>query len=101
MGSPLSPIIADIVLQDLEEKALNTLRFTPRFYFRYVDDILMTVPSDSIDSTLLIFNSFHDRLQFTSEVEVNRKINFLDVILIVENNFLIFDWFHKSFQADI
>ncbi|XP_025262217.1 uncharacterized protein LOC112637212 [Camponotus floridanus] len=96
MGSPISPIIADIVLQDLEEKALNTLRFTPRFYFRYVDDILMTVPTDSIDSTLSIFNSFHDRLQFTCELEVDRKINFLDVTIIVNNNVLIFDWFHKS-----
>ncbi|XP_025261928.1 uncharacterized protein LOC112637139 [Camponotus floridanus] len=96
MGSPLSPIIADIVLQDLEEKALNILRFTPRLYFRYVDDILMTVPSDSIDSTLSIFNSFHDRLQFTFELEVDRKINFLDVTIIVENNVLIFDWFQKS-----
>ncbi|XP_025269898.1 uncharacterized protein LOC112639584 [Camponotus floridanus] len=96
MGSPLSPIIADIVLQDLEKNALNMLKFTPRFYFRYVDDILMTVPSDSIDMTLSIFNSFHDRLQFTSELEVDRKINFLDVTIIVENNALIFDWFHKS-----
>lgn len=56
----------------------------------------MTVPSDFIDLTLSTFNSFHDRLQFTSEVEVDRKINFLDVTIIVENNVLIFDWFHKS-----
>ena len=56
----------------------------------------MTVPYDSIDLTLSIFNSFHDRLQFTFELEVDRKINFLDVTLIVENNVLIFDWFHKS-----
>jgi len=96
MGSPLSPVIADIVLQDLEKKALNTLRFTPQLYFRYVDDILMTVPFDSIDLTLSTFNSFHDRLQFTLELEVDRKINFLDVTLLVENGVLIFDWFHKS-----
>jgi len=100
MGSPLSPIITDIVLQDLEERALNTLRFKPLFYFRYVDDILLTVPSDSIELTLVTFNSFHDRLQFTSEVEADRKINFLDVTLIVDNS-LIFDWFHKSFLRKI
>ncbi|XP_072743287.1 uncharacterized protein [Anoplolepis gracilipes] len=57
MGPPLSPIIADIVLQDLEKKALNTLHFNPPFYFRFVDDIIMAVPSDSIDYTPNTFNS--------------------------------------------
>jgi len=37
MGSPLSPIIAEIVLQDLEKKALGLLSIP--FYHRYVDDI--------------------------------------------------------------
>ncbi|XP_072748549.1 uncharacterized protein [Anoplolepis gracilipes] len=62
MGSPLSPIIADIVLQDIEEKALTLLNFTPPIYFRYVDDILISVPPKFIDETLTIFNSSHNRV---------------------------------------
>lgn len=37
MGSPLSPILADIVMQDLEERAISILDLY--FYVRYVDDI--------------------------------------------------------------
>ncbi|XP_011867795.1 PREDICTED: uncharacterized protein LOC105561973 [Vollenhovia emeryi] len=51
MGSPLSPIIADITMQDLECKAMETLRFRPMFYIRYVDDIAMSVPSTMKSST--------------------------------------------------
>lgn len=45
MGSPLSPILADIVLQDLEENALSQISCHIPFYLRYVDDVAMAVPS--------------------------------------------------------
>jgi len=41
MGSPLSPVIADIVMQDLEKRVLETFNFDIPFYFRYVDDLVM------------------------------------------------------------
>lgn len=95
MGSPLSPIIADIVLQDLESKALKSLTFTPLFFVRYVDDIALAAPATLCDHTLNIFNSFHPRLQFTMEIGEENKLNFLDVSLILVDNHLIFDWYHK------
>lgn len=93
MGSPLSPIIADIVLQDLENRALQALSFTPTFYFRFVDDLILAVPYDLIDYTLDIFNSLHNRLQFTLKTDDNNKINLLDLTLILVNNKIIYDWF--------
>ncbi|XP_018376444.1 PREDICTED: uncharacterized protein LOC108769756, partial [Trachymyrmex cornetzi] len=94
MGSPLSPIIADIVMQDLETEALDILGVPLPFYFRYVDDILTAVPIDSIDHVLTVFNSFHERLQFTLENGVD-KINFLDLTLIKNKDRLEMDWYHK------
>ena len=41
MGSPLSSIVSDIVMQDLEIKALQRLSISPFFYVRYVDDIAL------------------------------------------------------------
>lgn len=41
---PLSPIIADIVMQDLEEKVLHSIDFRLPFYYRYVDDIIIATP---------------------------------------------------------
>jgi len=55
MGSPLSPIIADIVMQDLE-KMLNSLDFDISFY-RYVDDIIIiAIPSFKVQEVLEKFN---------------------------------------------
>jgi len=48
MGSPLSSIIADLVLIDIEDRAINSLNIPLPFYIRYVDDILLAAPSDSI-----------------------------------------------------
>lgn len=95
MGSPLSPIIADIVLQDLESKALSILPFYVPFYIRYVDDIAMTAPPSFFQKVLEVFNSFHSRLQFTMEVGLNKRLNFLHVTIITREERFIFDWFHK------
>lgn len=51
MGSPLSPIIADITMQELEIKALNSLLFNIPLYFRYVHDIAMAIPDDKIQQS--------------------------------------------------
>jgi len=67
MGSPLSPIISDL-MRDLKERTLEILDHSLPSYFRYVDDIAMAILSDSINKVLNIFNSFHPRLQFTLEV---------------------------------
>jgi len=48
MSSSLSPVIANLVLQNLEKKntlALNTLTFHILFYVHYVDDIAMAAPA--------------------------------------------------------
>lgn len=64
IGSPLSLIIADIVLQNSETLALKKLiltfilTFILIFYFKYVDDIVFTVPSSKLNELVAIFNSF-------------------------------------------
>ena len=41
MGSPLAPVFANIFLGFYESKRLNEYNLNkPKFYFRYVDDIL-------------------------------------------------------------
>jgi len=61
---------------------------------RYVDDILLAAPADSVNDILKTFNSFHPRLQFTLEIGGD-KLNFLDVTIVKSNANLEFDWSHK------
>ena len=95
MGSPLSPVIADIVVQDLESVALNSIGMDLKFYFRYVDDILLVSPKNQVDKILDTFNGINDRLQFTMEIEKDRNISFLDISIGVHNDTLILNWYHK------
>jgi len=98
MGSPLSPIIADVVMQELETTVLSAVNFQIPIHFRYVDDILMAVPQDKIDYILNVFNSFHSRLQFTLEVG-GKRINFLDTTIILDRNKIKIDWY-QHFRVD-
>jgi len=95
MGSSLSPAIADLVLQDLELVAINNLPFHLPFYYRYVDDIILAAPSNSLDALLKSFNAQHIRLQFTMEIERDKKISFLDLTLINDDGKIILDLYKK------
>ena len=96
MGNPLSPILSDIVLEDLEIECIKKFNVKPLFYFRYVDDILLCVPSNSIDHTLNTFNTYDKNLQFTVEIAKNKSISFLDLkIIIDQHRHIITNWYRK------
>jgi len=69
MGFPLSPVIADLTMRDLEENVLNSLNIWPVLYYRYVDDILLSAAKEEIHFILNKFNDYHDKLKFTLETE--------------------------------
>ena len=100
MGSSVSSLFADIVMQDLENSCLKKLKFKTAFFYRYVDDILTTVPNDKIDFLLKTFNSYHPKLKFTSELEKNSKINFLEISINRNNDKLINNWQRKEICSD-
>ena len=55
MGSPVSVVVANLVLEDIEQKAMSTFYTPPRFWKRYVDDTCTILPGDLV-------NSFHSHL---------------------------------------
>ncbi|XP_057325921.1 uncharacterized protein LOC130667978 [Microplitis mediator] len=96
MGSPLSPIAADMVMEDLEDECLSELAPHVYLYTRFVDDILVFLPKDKVELILKVFNGYHNRLQFTVERESDSRINFLELTLIRnETGGIEFDWYKK------
>lgn len=95
MGSPISPILAQIVMDFLLEKIIAKLPFQLPFLFKFVDDIITSVPAHQINTSLEIFNSLNQNIQFTMEEENNNSVPFLDTLLIRSNNKIILDWYQK------
>ena len=50
-----------------------------------------------IDTTVNIFNSYDQNLQFTIELPLNNSISFLDIKLIVnEQRYIVTNWYQKK-----
>lgn len=97
MGSPVSPVLANLVMEHLEETVLASLSRQPLLYLRYVDDIFCIAKETDIQTIHNSFNSFHEKLQFTIETETDNSIPFLDLtIQRNDNGRLITDWYHKN-----
>ena len=99
MGSIISPIIGDIVINDLIYTILDQISFEIPIIYNYVDDLLLCIPKDKIDSTLKLFNSYNDNLKFTIEIQNQNFITYLDTKLIIEENKIIIDWHQKTHSS--
>ena len=81
MGSPVSVVVAEIVIQHMERKIFDS-NYDFLFWYHYVDDILTCIPKNEIKQILLFINSINRNIQFTLEQEENNIINFLDLKII-------------------
>ncbi|XP_018355891.1 PREDICTED: telomerase reverse transcriptase-like [Trachymyrmex septentrionalis] len=100
MGSPLSPILADLVIQDLEHNIFDILITHIPLYYRYVDDILLAAPTNQITNILDSFNAYQERIKFTVDYGDEFGISFLDVKLLYDKGSIIFDLYTKPTRRD-
>ena len=100
MGSPVSVVIAEIVMQNIEERALSTCRQTIPLWLRYVDDTFTAVRHDEIDAFHNHLNEQNTDIQFTREVEENGKLPFLDCLVSHNDNSLRTTVYRKPTHTD-
>ncbi|XP_039304223.1 uncharacterized protein LOC120357563 isoform X2 [Solenopsis invicta] len=81
MGSPVSPIIANIFMEHLKGKILKKTPFKPSTWFRYVDDtfVIWSHGKETLPPFLAFLNAQQLNIKFTMEVEQKNQIPFLDV----------------------
>ncbi|XP_022110786.1 uncharacterized protein LOC110990212 [Acanthaster planci] len=81
MGSPLSPVLADLFMEEFEQTAhlLCGPQLEPNVWIRYVDDTFVVWPHSPQDLQLFLqhLNSQHNNIQFTMEKEKDGRIAFL------------------------
>ena len=86
IGLSVSPVLADLVIQDIEESVLNKYKKFIIHYGRYVDDSYLIVEKEKIKQILEKFNNYEQRIKFTQEIEENSRIRFLDTLIIKNND---------------
>lgn len=97
MGSPVSVVISEIVMQYTEKQLLEQPPVLPLFWFRYVDDCVTAIPRDTEILMQDHINSINRNIQFTHEKQVNNHIAFLDLdIEIKQDRNLAFGVHRKS-----
>ena len=104
MGSPLSDVMAEIFLQDLEDSRIKPLLESKcvTFYPRYVDDNIIIYDVTRTDSETIVqhANSMHSNLQLTPTLESNNQISFLDILIIRKSQQLETDVYRKPTTTD-
>ena len=70
MGSPVSPIVCNLYMEDFEQKAIRTAANPPTWWRRYVDDTHTKLKKAHSQQFTDHLNNIDDDIKWTTEPEV-------------------------------
>ncbi len=82
----MSVVVANLVIEDVEERALESFPSPPWFWKRYVDDTITALPKTLISPFLDHLNGIEPSIKFTVEEKRDGQLTFLDVLLRREDD---------------
>lgn len=101
MGNLLSSFIANFFMSSFEINAKRSMKYFPRIWVRYVDDIFAVFDkNENLDTFCDTINGFHPTIKFTKEIEKDCKLPFLDVNVFRGKNALSFSVYRKPTHTD-
>ena len=87
MGSPISPIVANLCMEDLEVQAIKTSSTPLALWKIYVDDTFTIIEKEDRNSFLQHLNSIHTSIKvICEEVRSDGTMPFLDILITPEED---------------
>ena len=84
MGSPISPLIANIFMEEFEVKALQSFPNPPSLWLRFVDDTFVIGREEHSQDLLQHINNQDPHIQFTVEPTIQGSLPFLDTLVAIQ-----------------
>ena len=103
MGSHISPVVANLFMDDLEIKVIRISNTPPKIWRRFVDDTFTIIKAENRNIFLQHLNSIHPNIKFTcKEMKEDGSMPFLDILIIpTEDGSLKTSVFRKQTQTDL
>ena len=101
IGASTSGFAAEIFIEGIESKAINTFIMPPTLWLRFVDDTFAKLKIEHVERFMNHLNSLHPRIKFTTELMEDNKIAFLDTeVNKLENGRIKFKIYRKATHTD-
>ena len=100
LGSPISPVVANICMEKIEEMAIKTTSYPQKTWKRFVDHSFSIIKKNTVETFHNTLNSLDPSIQFTFEHEHNGKLAFLDTVIARKNGKLNNDVYQKPTHMD-
>ena len=100
VGSPVSPVEANLCMEEIEEVAINTSEVQPKVWKRYVGDSFCIIKRNVVNSFHTTLNSIDPHISFTIEEESDQQIAFLDTLVSCKDNTITIGVYRKATHTD-